>query len=100
MGHGPNYELGNIRQFWHGAKFREYQKIWNAEMTWEGPQRYQAKDCGQYYKALFDSTKYVELYENFNSKKREYTFARIEYGILVEGCKILHKVLSLVFYIW
>ena len=33
MGLGANHEPPNIRQFWHGAKFRENQKFWNAENT-------------------------------------------------------------------
>lgn len=99
MGHGPNYEPRNVRQFWHGAKFREYQNFWNAESTWEGPQRCQAKGCGQYYKAFPDSMKSAELCENFNSERREYTFACTECGTLVEGRRILHKVLSPVLYI-
>ena len=52
MGLGANYKPPNVRQFWHGAKFRKNQNFWNAECIWEGPQRCQADACGQYYKAF------------------------------------------------
>ena len=42
--------------------------------------------------------KSAELYEKYNSEKREYAFACIECGTFVEGRKISHKVLSLVLY--
>ena len=44
----------------------------------------------------FDSMKCAKLYENF--ERREYAFAYTECETLVEGHKISHKVLSLVFY--
>ena len=99
-GFGANYEPPNVRQFWHGAKFQENQKFWNAESTWEGLQRCQADACGQYYKAYPDPMKSAELHANFNSETLEYAFACTECGSLVEGCKILHKVFSHVMYMW
>ena len=75
MGLGTNYEPPNVRQFRHGAKFRENQNFWNAESTWKGPQRCQADTCGQYYKAFHDSMKSAELYENLNSEIFKYAFA-------------------------
>ena len=74
MGFGANYEPPNVRQFWHGAKFRENQKIWNAESTWEGPQRCQADACGQYYKTFPYSMKSAKLYEILNSETLDYAF--------------------------
>ena len=74
MGLGANYEPPNVRQFWHGAKFRENQKNWNIESTWEGPQRCQADACGQYYKTFPDSMKSAKLYEILNSETLEHAF--------------------------
>ena len=44
--------------------------------------------------------KSAELYEKFNSERREYTFACIECGSLVEGRKILHKVFLHILYMY
>lgn len=33
MGHGLNYELDNVRQFWHEAKFWDYKNFWITEST-------------------------------------------------------------------
>ena len=85
----------NIKEFWHGTKFGQYQNFWDPMEKWEGPQCCKVPTCNRYYRAFPSSMKCAELsnVRNWNEERTVYSFPCSECGALVEGPKIFHKVL-------